>query len=316
MTQIPNVGSTIPSWADLKESVLSLFALANHQMSAYSRNAVYRPAELEHLSLELLQIAHGISLGNANCFKTNAEAIDLKSADGSLGIQITLKVDLAKVRKTVEIYRRESVPGGELDGMQKLWILGLGKPTEGAKKHISAMPDVLVETLEKQLHLDNLNCNELEEMQTHLRVVTRTVPNNMPSLKKSLERFVDFLNRPAITDSASAIHEDWSKCVSALENAIYLAHSGIWVEPNKPPVENWVLPLGDLPNSIKVELRRILRQITELRNAIEAWNPSHMTLSGHPASLVDIERAKLMLLVNAFCRNHAMSPPFIEATIN
>lgn len=279
-------------------------------MSLFATHGIYRAAELEHLSLKTLEIARGISLMNANCFKTNAEAIDLRSADGILGIQITLRVDKRKAEKTVTAFRKESSPGGTLAGMQELWILGLRPATTGAKNYAASMNDVVVGSLEKQLELDNLDDSSLKRLQHHLHRVTGTQQGVKPSLKESLSRFTDFLDRPAISDPASASYENWSDCIAALDNATYLARSGTWTELNKPARENWTIPFADLPKSVQDGLRPILRQITTLRNTIKTVNPQCIPLQGQPATLIDLQRQVLMVLVNEFCDSHGLKLPF------
>lgn len=310
MSQTTLVGSIRPSWADRKAAVLSLMLLAEHQMSLFATHGIYRPAELEHLSLKTLEIARKLSLVNANCFKTNAEAIDLRSTDGRLGIQITLKVYKGKAEKTVAAFRKKSIPGGSLAGMQELWILGLRPATSGAINYAASMNDVIVGSLENQLELDNLDDADLESLQDHLYTVTGTQQGVKPSLTESLRRFTDFLDRPAISDPAGAAYENWSDCIAALDSATYLARSGTWAELNKPAKENWTIPFADLPKAVQEGLRPILQQIITLKNTVKTINPQCLSLQGQPASLIDLQRKVLMVHINEFCTSFGLKPPF------
>lgn len=317
MTRSKLVGSTASTWGDLKDSVVSLMGLASHQMSLMATQGIYRSAELERLSLETLKISRDLSLVNSNCFNNNAQAIDLESTDGKLGIQVTLGVKRGKAKTTLDSFTELSQPGGRLANMEKVWILGIRDATSQAKTLAQGMTGVEVRTLLDALQLDNLDEQKLFDLQSVLKRVTRTRVDSRPNLKESLQRFVDFLDRPAVTDSAGAVYENWEDCLAVLDNAVYLAKSGTWAETDarRPSKADYVIPMRELPQPARGGVRRIVSQITHLRNNIKTENPSRLPMQGQAASSVDVQRAALRAMVNEFCRDHQLTQPFDEVEL-
>lgn len=313
------VSSGDPTVGDMHRSVLRLLSLAGEQMSAQSREGVYSSSELERLGCELLKIAHGLDLGNENCFKTNMPAVDLLTTDRSLGVQITLELDSQKMKKTLKKFRQLAVPDGLLEGTTKLWILGLRlKPQVDPPSWKNDDPsNVVFGSFRQQLRLENMEQSKLERLERSLLTITGCQIISEPDERQSLERILEFIERPAVYQY-SQDEISWTKCLSALDSVVLLINTGVKRDDgvNLPPVMGWTMPLPSFNPLIRTDLKSILRQINAVKVAISRAQPTSSILDKRQSQIIDAERAKLRGIVNHVAKKNAFVPPFRETNFN
>ncbi|MEY9777198.1 SMEK domain-containing protein [Arthrobacter sp. MW3 TE3886] len=307
------VSSGAPTPGDYHRSILRLLGLAGEQMSAQSREGAYVSSELERLGCELLNISRGLDLNNENCFKTNTPAVDLLTRDRSLGVQITLELNISKVKKTLKKFGELTVPGGSLHGTQKLWILGLRlEPRTDPPTWKNTDPhNVVFGSFRSQLMLESLDSSKLERIERSLLQITGCQMTSEPSEQESLERIIEFMDRPAVYQY-SKDEISWTKCMSALDAVALLINSGVKLDDgmNTAPVTGWTRPLPTLNPMLRTDLKTILKQVNAVKIAINRADPRSAMLDQHQSQFIDTERAKLRTIVNAFAKKHRIQPPF------
>ncbi|MDT0169748.1 SMEK domain-containing protein [Pseudarthrobacter sp. BRE9] len=306
------VSSGAPTSGDYHRSILRLLSLAGDQMSAQARESAYVSSELERLGCGLFNVSRGLDLRNENCFNTNAPAVDLLTVDRSLGVQITLDLNAAKVKKTIKKFRELTKKGGLLEGTRELWILGLrlsSRTDPPTWKNVDS--DVVIGSFRSHLTLENLDAARLERIERSLLEITGCKITSAPDVRESLERIVEFMDRPAIYQYSR--HEiSWTRCMSALDAVALLINSGVKREDDAsiPPVLGWTIPLPSFDPPTRRDLKDILKQLNAVQVAISKADPKAAILDENQSQLIDSERSKLRLLVNDFAKTHKISPPF------
>lgn len=296
---------------NLLRDVRRLLLLLHSVWSDQSASGVYLGPEAENLFSNLLNVAYNRGFTNLNKLKTNFPAVDLTSKDRRLAVQVTLTLDKRKAEKTQKKFLELNVPAELLAGYDELWVVGLDLSPRKPQKAWEPKPNVRWESMSSILRLEDRTPMELQSMVQILHQYLGISPSKSPTAEKSIERIVHFIDRRAISEFSDR-ENDWDECIRVVDAITFLVHNGYKTFSHRrlEPVM-WTTPLPDLPKEMQQDLRAILRQLHTFRAAIKGTRPQY----GQKAPVIDIERLRLQVLVNALAEKYSIPKPFADQNL-
>lgn len=275
-------------------------AVCRYQAEALNRNGQGISDYSETAVEAALNAVHDWQLRNLNSTANNTPAVDLLSADDTIGVQATFHVTKAKYDKTIRALKEElKKPKNSVSKITHLHVVGLTSVKNKAINEWSQIDNTGIQvraySLSRHLDLSNLQEDALTALDLEFQKLASTRGLLLRSDEAELAVIARHLDRKAIGDTHD-IELDWQAMHTAMQDIRRLLNQG---SDNASQVIT--RPYDTFQPKYSVGLKSICDTTVLISRILGPGLSSQSVLTYADGVLVDGYRRKIMEIIRELC---------------
>lgn len=294
---------------DALARVTQNLAIIRYQLEDLGRQGLYRPRFTEELVQRTLNTVTNQDVVNLNTELNNFPGIDLRSADETVGYQVTRhatkqKYDLTKRSLITELSKADS----RLDGLRDVLVVGLTCVDNKEIRRWSPVdpshtPRIRTIGLFALIDLSRVGDEELMRVDDVVQGFVHNWGRPLHSDAAEIRTIVGWLDRPAVRDNRS-VEADWTEMNEAMKGIRRLLAQGVddLGHPVTRPRSTFKAPFDEHLTTIYQASHRISRILApSIRTS--------RTPESADVDLIDDQRRLIQVAVTTLCGFAEIDPP-------